>query len=344
MINQANLSNNSASRYGLVFDMALDGILLLSHPEGVIEAANPAILKQLGFSKEELIGKRLWEIGLLADKEKAEQVHNEILKKGFVRYEDLDLVRRSGERFSAELICNSYHIDHTEIIQCNIRDITERRASDVDIASKAAAEIVSQFRDTVSTLSNIIEARDPYTAGHQKRVAHLVSAIAADMGLTNTEIEGLNLASLIHDIGKISIPAEILTKPSTLTPLEVAMIRNHAQAGFEILRPLVFPWPVAQYVLQHHERLDGSGYPNGLKGDEICLGARIIAVADTVEAMSSNRPYRPAMGLDTALDEIKKQRNILLDSKVVDICLNLFKEKGYQLPALPESHSRINVI
>lgn len=334
MTNITNLSNDSTSRYGLIFDMALDGILLLSYPEGKIEDANPSILKQLGFTKEDLVGKKLWQIGLLADQEKAEAAHNEILKNGFVRYEDIDLVKRNGERLPVEMICNSYHIDHTQIIQCNVRDITDRRASEVDNVDKAEARTIAELRSTVNSLSNVIEARDPFTAGHQKRVAHLVSAIAKEMGLPPSEIEGFNLASLVHDIGKIGIPVEILTKPYTLTPLEIAMLRGHAQAGFEILRPLVFPWPVAQYVLQHHERLDGSGYPNGLKGKDICMGARILAVADTVEAMSSNRPYRQALGLDAALAEIGAHKNILFDSQVVDSCISLFKEKGYKFPAL----------
>jgi PAS domain S-box-containing protein/putative nucleotidyltransferase with HDIG domain len=338
----AHLPHNSHSRYGLIFDMALDGILLLSYPEGKIEAANPYILKKLGYSMEELFDKSLWEIGLLADQEKAETAHNELLKNGFIRYDNLDLVKKTGEQLAVEIICNSYNIDHQKIIQCNIRDITDRRASEADLALIEKVRLVKQLKSTVKSLSNVIEARDPFTAGHQKRVAHLVSAIATDMGLTPTEIEGLNLACLVHDIGKISIPAEILTKPSALTPLEVAMLRSHAQIGFDILKPLIFPWPVAQFVLQHHERLDGSGYPNGLKGDDICLGARIIGVADTVEAMSSNRPYRPALGLDAALNEITNNRGILFDPRVVDICLNLFKEKGYQLPTFDGTKLFVN--
>lgn len=330
--NATDSSNNSKIHYGLIFNMALDGILLLSFPEGEIEDANPYFLKQLGFTKEELIGKKLWEIGLLADQEKAESAHNQILKNGFARYEDIDFIKKNGERLPVELICNSYRIDHTQIIQCNVRDITDRRASEINDMKKAEASTIAELRAAINTLSNVIEARDPYTAGHQKRVAHLVSAIAKEMGFPPSEIEGFNLASLVHDIGKIGIPVEILTKPYTLTPLEVAMLRAHAQAGFEILRPLVFPWPVAQYVLQHHERLDGSGYPNRLKGEDICMGARLLAVADTIEAMSSNRPYRQALGLDAALAEIGAQKNILFDSKVVDSCVRLFKEKGYQLP------------
>ena len=339
MTNITNLSNDSKSRYGLIFDMAMDGILLLSHPEGRVEEANPAIIKQLGFSREELIGKKLWELGLLADQHKAKEAHNQILKNGFVRYEDLDLIKKNGERFPVEVICNSYHIDHMQVIQCNIRDISDRRTLSIEATNKAEIGILEQLRETIDSLSNVIESRDPFTASHQKRVADLVSAIAKDMGITSGEAEGFHLASLVHDIGKISIPTEILTKPYTLTPLEVAMLHSHAQAGFEILRPLVFPWPVAQYVLQHHERLDGSGYPNHLKGEEISLGARIIAVADTVEAMSSNRPYRPAIGLDAALNEINDKRDILFDARVVDSCISLFKEKGYQLPNITNGTS-----
>jgi putative nucleotidyltransferase with HDIG domain len=174
--------------------------------------------------------------------------------------------------------------------------------------------------------------RDPYTAGHERRVAELAAAIAREMGLAEPLVEGIRFGSMIHDLGKIKIPAEILVKPSRLTPIEYELIKQHAQAGYDILKGIDFPWPVAQMVLQHHERLDGSGYPNGLKGEAICQEARILSVADTVEAMSSHRPYRPGLGIDKALAEIERGRGALYDPAAVDACLRLHRDKGYTLP------------
>lgn len=181
----------------------------------------------------------------------------------------------------------------------------------------------------VMALAATVESRDPYTAGHQKRVAQLAVAIAKDIGLDSEACTGIKLAGLIHDIGKMQVPIEMLTKPTKLTELEMALIRIHPEVGYEILKDIPFPWPVAEIVHQHHERYDGSGYPKGLKGDAILLGARILAVADAVEAISSHRPYRPALGIDTALLELKKQRSILFDPVVVDSCLHLFDERQF---------------
>jgi len=179
---------------------------------------------------------------------------------------------------------------------------------------------------TVLAIARTVEQRDPYTSGHQQRVAALCKAIGLELGLAEDQIEGLFIASAIHDIGKISLPAEILSKPSQLNSIEISLIHGHAQSGFDILKSVEFPWPVAQIVLQHHERLDGSGYPQGLAGDDILLEARIVGVADVVETMSSHRPYRPSRGLDSALEEISAQRGVLYDRDAVDACLALMQE------------------
>jgi putative nucleotidyltransferase with HDIG domain len=183
---------------------------------------------------------------------------------------------------------------------------------------------------TIETMSKIVEAKDPYTAGHQKRVSQLAVAISKELNLPQEQIEGIRIASLIHDVGKISVPTEILSKSIKLSDIEFSLIKEHSQTGYDILKSIDFSYPVAEIVLQHHERLNGSGYPNHLKTDKILMGARIIGVADVVEAMSSNRPYRPALGIDVALEEISKNKGILYDPIVVDTCLVLFKEKGFK--------------
>ena len=186
------------------------------------------------------------------------------------------------------------------------------------------------FNQTIEALASAVEQRDPYTAGHQRRVARLASAIAVEMGLKKERINGIRTASAIHDIGKISIPAEILTKPGTISGIERQLLKTHAQAGYEILKGIEFPWPVAKMVQQHHEHIDGSGYPLGLKKDEILLEANIITVADVVEATASYRPYQPANGIDFALSEIKNHRDQYYNSEVVYACLVLFN-KGFEL-------------
>lgn len=184
---------------------------------------------------------------------------------------------------------------------------------------------------TVETIANMLELRDPYTAGHERRVAHLTRAIGVEMKLPERQLEGLRVIGYLHDIGKIAVPAEILSKPARLTEIEMLLIKGHAQTGYDILKNLEFPWPVAQAVLQHHERLDGSGYPQGLKDENIILEARILMVADVVEAMASHRPYRAAIGLKTALAEISANSDRFYDRHVVDACIRLFTQQGYQL-------------
>jgi HD-GYP domain-containing protein (c-di-GMP phosphodiesterase class II) len=193
-------------------------------------------------------------------------------------------------------------------------------------------EILRQsLEDSLKAIADTVLARDPYTAGHQTRVGQLAVAIAREMGLPEETIHGIALAASIHDLGKISVPAEILSKPGKLTDIEFELVKQHVQRGYDILKDIKFPWPIATMVWQHHERLDGSGYPQGLKGDEILLESRILAVADVVEAMSSHRPYRPALGIEMALKEIEHGRGSAYDADVVDACLKLFRERRFAL-------------
>lgn len=188
------------------------------------------------------------------------------------------------------------------------------------------------LEQSIQTIADTVAARDPYTAGHQRRVADLATAIAREMELPEEQVNGIHLAGIIHDLGKIHIPSEILSKPGRISDAEYALIKEHPQSGYDILKDVKFPWPIADIILQHHERLDGSGYPQGLKDGDILLEARIIAVADVVEAMSSHRPYRPGLGVESALEEIERHQRKWYDPEVVDACLRLFREKGYTLP------------
>ncbi len=184
-------------------------------------------------------------------------------------------------------------------------------------------------RDIVAAMARVIEMRDPYTAGHQERVARLAVAIAAEMGMTEDQVEGIEITAKIHDIGKVYVPMEILSKPGALTDIERQIIQTHARGSYDMLKPVDFPWPVAEISLQHHERMDGSGYPRGLKGDEICMDARILMVADVVEAMTYPRPYRPGLGIEAALQEITEKAGTLYDDQAAATCLRLFREKGF---------------
>jgi len=211
----------------------------------------------------------------------------------------------------------------------NIRDISEEKP-DQERVRQRLSEVQKRTEGVIRAISLTVETRDPYTAGHQKRVAALARSIAEEMGLSKEQTEGIYMAAVIHDIGKICVPAEILSKPGRLTDTELDLIKQHPQVGYNILKEIEFPWPVAQIALKHHESMNGSGYPLGLSGEEIILEARILSVADVVEAMASHRPYRAALGIDKALEEIVQEKGTLYDPQVVDACVTLFTEKGFK--------------
>ncbi|MCX5970064.1 MAG: HD-GYP domain-containing protein [Coprothermobacterota bacterium] len=220
-------------------------------------------------------------------------------------------------------------VDYSQVL-VSTSDVTlARQAEELQVQSYRAVQ--KAVAGTIYAMARIVESRDPYTAGHQQGVARLAVAIGREMGLEHEQVNGLMMAALIHDLGKINVPSEILAKPTRLTPLEFSLIQTHSQSGYEILKEIEFPWPVARMVLEHHERFDGSGYPQGLSGEEILLEARILAVADVVEAMASHRPYRPALGIEAALEEIRAKRGTSFDPRVADACLTLFLEKGLTL-------------
>jgi putative nucleotidyltransferase with HDIG domain len=211
-----------------------------------------------------------------------------------------------------------------------VEDITVRKQSE-EALKKSAEKLRRNLIGTIQAMSSMVEIRDPYTAGHEKIVSILARAIANELGLPSDVVDNIRMAASIHDIGKISVPAEILSKPSRLSDIEMKLIQMHSQTGYDILKDADLPYPIAKIVLQHHEKLNGSGYPQGVKAGDILLESQIVSVADVVEAMASHRPYRPALGIDMALEEIEKNKGIFYDAVVVDACVKLFREKGFKL-------------
>ncbi|MBF0316973.1 MAG: PAS domain S-box protein [Nitrospirae bacterium] len=237
-------------------------------------------------------------------------------------------LRRNGSEFPIELSLTMGKMHGVDFFTGTIRDITYRKHTEKELQRN-----IDKLRKTIGgiiqTISMTVEVRDPYTAGHQRRVSNIARAIAGEMSLPEETVDGVRMAGVIHDIGKIYVPSDILSKPGKLNDLEFGLIKLHSQIGYDILKTIDFPWPVATMILQHHERMDGSGYPAGLKGGEILLEARIICVADVVEAISCHRPYRAALGIDIALAEISKHRGTLYDADVVDACMRLFLDRGF---------------
>jgi len=240
----------------------------------------------------------------------------------------------------AELVMENKRLDelvkkqNAELVELN-RDLEAKvRLKTIDLDRraeelKASYEKIQMILDgTVLAMSRIVESRDPYTAGHQQQVTQIASIIAEKISLPPDRVEAIRISAALHDIGKISVPSEILTKPSRLTDLERELVKTHSQNAYDILKAIDFPYPIADIILQHHERMDGSGYPQGLKGEEILLEARIVAVADVLEAMSAHRPYRPALGIEAAMEEITRHRGLLYDENVVDACLEIYRENG----------------
>jgi putative nucleotidyltransferase with HDIG domain len=220
-------------------------------------------------------------------------------------------------------------IDGSSLVMEIGMDITARKKAEESL-KESYERLQASLAGTVTALAAVVESKDPYTAGHQQRVTHLACAIAREMGLSQDLVEGIGVIGYLHDIGKIAVPAEILSRPGKINEFEFNLIKQHPVSGFDILKQIAFPWPVAEAVFQHHERLDGSGYPSGLTDEQIILEARVLAVADVVEAMASHRPYRPAVGIELALGEIIQNKGTLYDPEVVEACVRLFHEKGYE--------------
>jgi len=315
-----------------IIDTARDAFVSMDK-NGIITDWNPCAEALFGWNREESIGRLMSETIIpekLRESHTMGLAHYLATGKGSVlnQHVEITALHRDGHTIPVELSIVSAHSNDTMSFNAFIRDISGRVQAREEL-EKSRQQLKTSLIGTVVAVSRAVGARDPYTAGHQQRVSQLSRAIAQEMKLDGELIEGLRLGATIHDIGKIYLPAEILSKPAKLTDVEYALVKSHAEVGYGILKDIAFPWPVADIAHQHHERLDGSGYPQGLKGDEICLEARIVAVADVVEAMSSHRPYRAALGFDAALQEIETHRGKWFDPAAVDACLTLCREKDF---------------
>ena len=317
--------------HGLV-EHAIAGIFIIQ--DGILVYVNSRFAEIVGEkSVDTLIGTDLFQWVTRADRDKVSESLRNLLHDGetsSVAFE-YDALRLDGTtvQVGANATC-AKHEDRPALIGM-LQDISEKTRADEAIR-RYVAQLKTALKSTVEVATTISEMRDPYTAGHERRVAEIAVAIGIELGFDVGRQEGLQVAGHLHDVGKIIIPSEILSKPGKLSSIEYQLVQGHALASCNVLKGVEFPWPVAQVALQHHERMDGSGYPQGLRGDEILFEARIVAVADVVEAMSSHRPYRPGLGIEKALAEIERGRGSAYDADVADACLRLFREKRYELP------------
>jgi len=321
-------ANNQLARQNEEKEKSL-GELIIANSEKAKRAAELAIAnEELAYQNQEK-QKRVDEL-LIANKEKAKRAAELVIANEELTHENEEKVKRANQLIIAN-------------------EEKAKRAAELVIAMEAKAKLVAELvisklealnneklqlslMETIDIARSLVELRDPYTAGHEKHVGDLAKAIGSEMGLDHTRQEGLMVAGYLHDIGKIIVPVEILCKPGKISPEEYNLVKNHVQAGYDLLKNVNFPWPIAISVLEHHERLDGSGYPSGLKADQISIEGRILAVSDVMDAMGCNRPYRTSLGIEKALAEIEGGRGRIYDEKVVDACVALFRDKGYAIP------------
>lgn len=320
----------SEDKYRALAETTSDGIFT-TDKVGNLTYINPTLEKMFGLSFSEAIATHFSKYITKKSALKAMELFAEAVKGKITTVKNIEFmaVHKDKHKFPIEVSAASIIRDgRFDGMECIVRDITERKKVEQEIKQNFE-KMRKILEETVDSLASAVGQRDPYTDGHQQRVTKLALAIAAEMVLSQEQMDGIRIAGLLHDVGKIVVPAEILSKPSKLTTAEFSIVKTHCQVGYDILKGIEFPWPIAQIVLQHHERIDGSGYPQGLKGEAIVLGARILAVADVVEAISSHRPYREALGIDKALEEISKNKGILYDADVVEACLKIFNKKKF---------------
>ncbi len=318
-----------------IFQSMTDGVIVIDTEFNVVRI-NETFSKLSGTSQQQAVGRKCYEVfpGLLCDTPSCPLKR---ILSGVERLEyEGEKHHPDGRPIPCIITARALRQPNGELlgIVVSFKDITSLKAAQAEL-QLSSDRLRKTMGGIIQAMSLTIEKRDPYTAGHQRRVTKLCRAIATAMEFSWERIQGFRMAAAIHDLGKIRVPAEILSKPGHLTENEFGIIKTHPQIGFDILKGIEFSWPIAQIVFQHHERLDGSGYPQGLCGQDILLEARILAVADVVEAMSSHRPYRPALGLEKAIEEIRHQRGLLYDTDVVDACLKVLAENKLLLTQTP---------
>ncbi|MEB3361116.1 MAG: HD domain-containing phosphohydrolase [Synechococcaceae cyanobacterium] len=327
----------ATDRYRRSFETCPDAILLVDPLRRQVLDGNPAMRQLCGDGHGPIAGQPLQQLGLVGE---AISWMGELLATdpltlvGSPSRRRLRWRHRNGLWLAGTGSAHVFVADDRPILQLSFSPDQGTEAED---AGSEASLVQATLDGAVASLTALIRARDPYTQAHQERVAALCRAIATRMGLDTDRIAGLDVAALLHDSGKVSIGLELLTKPTALKPEEYQLIKTHVQTSYEVLKPIPFAWPVATIVHQHHERLDGSGYPLGLRGDQILLEAKILAVADTVESMATDRPYRRGKGIELALEQIENHRGSLYGAEAVDACLRLFREENYRLPLTEET-------
>ena len=322
--------------HSAVLETVAEGIFLIGLEDNIIKWTNREFEELFGYDPGEMLGMHVDKVNAPTEISPSETRISivDILRQDGEWHGEITNIKKDGTLFWSYIHVSLFnHPEFGTVMVSAHTDITERKQAEKEL-QHTLDSLKRAINTTIQVMVTAVETRDPYTAGHQNRSANLARAIATEMGLSQDKIDGISMAGSIHDIGKLSIPAEILSKPTNLTEIEFPLIKEHAKKGFEMLKDVESPWPLAEIVYQHHERMDGSGYPRHLKGEEILIEARILAVADVVESMASHRPYRPALGLKAALEEVENNKGTLYDANAVDACLRLFRGKGFQLDGI----------
>lgn len=312
-----------------LLEQMLDGVLVLEYPTGIIQNANDAMVFFCGMTRSTLIGKNFWDLGMLTNPAHSLELYEQIIQKRTISIQDVELSPTHKRKVSAD-ICGQLHSfqSHEPLILLSFENkayikLFEEKLHRIPLNSNTTMN--GKFQFLLSAANSI----DIQNAEHQLNVSRLATAMAKELGLDTNTIDRIMMSALVHDIGKISVPKEILNKSTALTLDEAILIKNHVKAGYDILKRLLFPLEIAKIILQHHERLDGSGYPHGLIKSEICQEARILMVADTIESMLHSRPYRPEFALEISLHQIEVDQYSKLASDVVNVCTELFREKKF---------------
>jgi len=335
MVNRRLLADviSQEQKFAAAFNSSPYAITLTRPSDGRIFEVNNGFVNITDYQYAEVIGKTTVDLKLWINEKDRLAVVSELARGREVNAVEYQFRKRTGEIITGLFSANLITVNNETCILSSIGDISERKLTEEKLA-KSYESVKKTLNDAIDTIAKIVETRDPYTAGHQRKVAELAVAIGSEMKLEDALIDQIRMAATIHDIGKMYVPSDILSKPGKLSDIEFNLIKTHSQGGYNIVKDMDFPCVVAQAILQHHERLDGSGYPNGLKGEDTLLEAKILAVADVVEAMVSHRPYRPALGVDKALEEISENKGKLYDPEVVDTCLELFKSFEFQFKSV----------